>query len=302
MQGLDRETEAAMNRSEAFLLFAQSDTLLRRNFADEWDTRVLQTLMADMAVDCGPADGIFGGRTEAGVVSFQAIRLAGFEHEVPGVVGPSTKRELVTAHAADFAAGHPWDHQRFDVSVYGGIHPTLGATPSMVGDRVTTFGGPDDFDSHSLALAPVHPLTTAALYSKRPKLVKLGLFRDDLPDPLPHVVHAGRRVPAGMSWCLNPDSYYIAMRWRCSQRRPDPDAASNNRVLVIHGDQAVVAAPVDWGPALWTGLDCGLSQGCADALGLRPPEQGDDGLGVDGEAVRVLWAENNAPLGPVGLR
>lgn len=285
-------------RAEAILRFAKSDAVLRRNDADTADTEVLQVMFGDMAIDCGPADGIFGGRTEQGVEEFQGIRMDG-EGQVDGVVGPNTKRELAVAHADAFLAGQVYDHQRFAVEVFGGIHPTLGTIPDREG-KMSTFGGPKDAGDrgYGQALVPVNPSTVEALYRRYPELVELGLFTAGLEDPLPMTTCCGRTMRAGISWCLDPDSYYLAMRWGGGKHRPRPYAAHQHRVLIIHGERAVVAAPTDWGPAHWTGRDSDLSPGCADALFLEPDDQ--RRLRTD-SVVQILWAANGAPLGPVAL-
>ena len=127
--------------------------------------------------------------------------------------------------------------------------------------------------------------------NKIPISVKLyGELRERIPN---------KKMKAGISWCLNPDSYYIAMRWGRGSRRPKPYAGHEHRVLIIHDDKAVVSAPTDWGPARWTGRDSDLSPGCCDALYLKPD---DKRLLRTDSAVKILWASNGTPLGPVKLR
>lgn len=286
-------------KAEAILSFAKSDKVLRRNDADADETVLLQIMLGDMAIDCGPADGVFGGRTESGTEEFQGIRMDG-EGQVDGVVGPNTKRELDVAYAGDFLAGRVYQHQRFDAEVFGGIHPTLGTIPDREG-KMSTFGGPKDAGDrgYGQALVPVNPPTVEALYRKYSGLVKLGVFTDGLEDPLPMTTCCGKKMRAGISWCLNPDSFYIAMRWGSGSRRPKPYHGHDHRVLIVHGDLAVVAAPTDWGPAHWTGRDSDLSPGCADALRMEP---GDGHRLRTDSVVEILWAANGAPLGPVALR
>ncbi len=284
--------------------FAADTSVLRRPDAPEGQTAILQRLLNFMGLDCGKDDGVFGGRTEAAVRTFQQIRLQGEHGRVAdGVVGPVTRAELVAAFAAGFMAGQTWRHQRFDVEVWGGLHPTLGAIPDGEG-KMSTFGGPDDVGDrgYGQALVPVLPATVARLYEQHPDLVALGVFRGGLSDPLPMVTCCGKVMRAGISWCLDPASYYIAMRWGTGRHRPNPSSLRGgpaHRVLVVHGDRACVCAPTDWGPAQWTGRDSDLSPGCADAIHLEPL----DGklLGTD-SVVQVLWAADGAPLGPVTLR
>jgi hypothetical protein len=287
-----------MKNEEVFAMLAGSPTL-RRNEAPEAGTIALQMAIKNMGIDPGPVDGIFGGRTENAVILFQSYRLDG-ESTPDGVVDPITGADLQRALREQWEAGRPWPHARFDVMVLGGLHPDLGYIPDREG-RMSTFGGPDDPGDrgYGQACVPCEPSTVAKLYELYGNdLVQLGVFRSGLSDPLPMVTCCGRTMRAGISWCLNPESYYIAMRWHRG-KYPSPQRPWQRRVLVIHGDKACVCAPTDYGPATWTGRDCDISPGCADALYLEPDDNHE--LKTDNTVI-TLWAADGAPLGPVSLR
>jgi peptidoglycan hydrolase-like protein with peptidoglycan-binding domain len=77
------ETDGAIRVHQLFLELNDLGEKVR------WVQRRLQL----HGFDPGPADGVFGSRTEAAVREFQTAR----ELEVDGVVGPETKRALRAA-------------------------------------------------------------------------------------------------------------------------------------------------------------------------------------------------------------
>jgi hypothetical protein len=275
--------------------WSQRKQYLRRRRRDtSADVVVLQALLNRCLIRCGPADGDFGGRTESAVERFQSARIA--SEEPDGIVGPLTRGGLWQSYDSGWRFGEAFAHGRFNVDVYGGEHPSLGTIPDRTG-KMSTFGGPDDqWDrGYGQALIPCEPPTVAELYQRYPQLVEIGLFRPGLSDPLPQVTCEGRTMPAGISWCLNPESYYLAMRWHYKNR---PRPHGGHRALITCGDLGVVVAPTDYGPARWTGKSVDISPGAADALRLEPY---DDRLLQTGSSVRVQWAKDGTELGPVDL-
>ena len=113
--------------------------------------------------------------------------------------------------------------------------------------KMSTFGGPDDTGvAPDEGLALVEPSEIDRFD---------GYFLPQQP--------AGT---TGLARRLDPDSYYIAMRW---------DYAVTPRsflqkimVQVTANGKTIEARPVDWGPNTSTGRICDLSPGLAQALGL----------------------------------
>jgi len=272
----------AMTDNEVRAWSEQPGVLRRRETVD--GVEELQWLLAHFGIDPGPIDDVFGGRTEAAVMEFQERRVI----TVDGAVGPQTRGEVLKAHEYGWAAGtaFPYPDNDSKLMVYGGIHPKRGRIPNRDG-AVSWFGGPDDEGDrgYGQALVPVYPPTVKALYDKHPQLVDLGLFRKGLEDPLPMTTCCGKSMRAGISWCLDPMSFYLAMRWGRGNARPSP---YHDRVAVIRGDKIVVVAPTDWGPAKWTNKNGDLSLGAIQAIEART-----------GQTARFTWAENDTPLGLV---
>jgi peptidoglycan hydrolase-like protein with peptidoglycan-binding domain len=264
---------------------AESSILRRGNVGEEVAT--LQALLDRQGLEPGPEDGIFGSRTDWAVVRFQQARCL----DVDGLVGPLTRAELVSAWRSGWRLYDAYELH--GVLVYGGVHPALGVLPSTRG-RISHFGGPNDSGDrgYGQALVPVYPAkSVAALYEKYPKLVELGIFREGLTDPLPQTTCCGTEMQAGISWCLNPDSYYLAMRWaRAGRPRPH----RGHRVAVFHHDPQIdktstcIVAPTDWGPHTRTGRVADLSPGAMRAVGA-----------LTDDVCTYAWAANESALGPV---
>ena len=94
---------------------------------------------------------------------------------------------------------------------------------------------------------------------------------------------------------LNPKSFYCSMRWDYHLQHMSPEEGkrwwANKKILVTNpaSGVAVVVRAVDYGPHENTGLDIGISPGAADALSVEA-----------GDEVDVAFADQKAPLGPVG--
>jgi hypothetical protein len=262
---------------------ADPDVLRRGEYGPS--TGIWQRLMQRCGVRCGPVDNDFGGLTEAGTRRFQVHRILGID----GSVGPETKGAALHAFEENYHAGEPFLYPGTNIQVYGGIHPTMNRLPDD-GGKVSWFGGPDDPGDriYGQALVPVFPApaTIAKLYEQHPGLVDLGLFRKGLSDPLPMVTDwKGRTRQAGISWCLDPMSFYIAMRWEHDDRAAGISPL-HHRVIVIANDRACVVSPSDFGPAEWTEKDGDLSLGALRGLKLKT-----------GHTARFAWACEDEALG-----
>jgi len=258
----------------------QPDTIRRGDHGDAVAT--LQRLLHGFGFETGPDDGAFGGLTDAALEDAQReLSLAD-----DGDCGPLTRARLSFAHAVGFTAGELLPiHEGGPLAQ--GLHPELGWIPSRRG-RMSSFGGPYDPGDrgYSQALVPVRPSgSVEALYRQHPRLVELGLFNADLADPLPMTTCCGKEMRAGISFCLNPDSFYLAMRWKRSGR-PTPE---HHRVLLVaDSGKMCIVVPTDWGPAKRLKRDSDLSPGAKSVLGLRTDDH-----------VLAAWAEDDAPLGPI---
>lgn len=130
---------------------------------------------------------------------------------------------------------------------------TSRATPTIgkaIEGLVSWFGGPDDRgvkSNEGLALLDKREVKTSGL--KR-------LFLPKQP-----------RNTSGLARKLNPNGMYVAMRWNY---RVTPREQLRNMVVIIKANgRTVVARPVDWGPAPWTGCVADVSPGCLKALGIE---------------------------------
>ena len=273
--------------SDSLAAWAANGSMLRRDNPTADGVELLQWLLTSFGFQPGPHDGIFGGRTESAVIDYQEHRVLNPD----GIVGPVTKADMLAAWRYGWAVGQVFPYPGSDsgLMVWGGVHPERGPLPALSG-RVSWFGGPEDEGDrgYGQALVPVHPPKKAkALYEQWPELVEMGIFRRGVEDPLPRVTCCGRSMQAGISWMLDPESYYLAMRWGKGKARPDP---RTNRVLIFRGKRGVVVAPTDWGPAAWTKKSADLSLGAIRAIGART-----------GDVARFAWADDNMPIGPVSL-
>ncbi len=261
--------------------WAEHDGVLQRGDIGD-DVATLQRLLLLWQFPCGPDDGIWGSRTDAAF--FDAQRELSLHAD--GVLGGKSRARMSFAHACGFMRG-----QLLPIAEGGplaqGRHPELGWIPSRYG-RMSSFGGPDDAGDrgYGQALVRVRPSgSVAALYQQHPKLVEMGIFRPGLTDPLPMTTCCGREMRAGISYALNPESFYLAMRWK---RRGRPTPEHHRVLLVTDSGKMCIVAPTDWGPAARLNRDSDLSPGAKDALGLRTDDY-----------VLTAWAEDDTPIGPV---
>lgn len=265
-----------MARSEVDGWLADSDLL--RHGSSGAQVRIMQDLLSAFGFPAGPSDGRFGPRTENALERYQYARLIGAD----GICGPQTRADMLDAYTRDWSLGAPFLHRGF--RVMGGIHTSKGRIPSRSG-KMSTFGGAKDKGDRCYGQALVPADNAYDLYQRHEALVAMGLFVVGATDPLPRVTDwRGRECTAGISYLLNPKSYYVAMRWARSGR-PVP---RRDRVVVLAGDRACVCAPTDWGPAKSTGRNIDISPGCEEALGLTTDDR-----------VEICWGVSGTDLGPV---
>lgn len=121
-----------------------------------------------------------------------------------------------------------------------------------VSGKMSTFGGPTDTGvsaNEGLALISDHDLRE--WWFRR-------LFLDAQP---PYTTGLARR--------LDPDAFYIAMRW--AQLGIGRSAARRSifRLSNPANNKRIFAQGADYGPAAWTNRECDMSEGCAFALDLN---------------------------------
>lgn len=246
----------------------------------------------------GRVDDVFGKATEAAVLKFQQYRLL----DETGVVDLETRLELGTAFFDGWTPGIPFQPRRWSEPnfVVGPWHSHLGWLPGVALGRLeqgkmSTFGGPKDKGDRIYGQAYVDgDETPLAVYQRHPTLVHMGLLREEIKDieEYPTVTDwKGRLKRADTSWCLNPDSFYCAMRWRSTGGKFYRNDG-NPRVVVWNESnrKAVVCLRTDWGPHVRTGRLIDLSPGAEAALEI----QTDD-------VVRVTWAHDGANIGPINI-
>ncbi len=94
------------------------DTWVALNDEESWGYDVVQELCNHLGHDCGPVDGEYGGKTKAGVESFQRSQ-DGAAGPVDGKPGPKTRKALFTAyferHPAELDAGALMDPRLLSV-------------------------------------------------------------------------------------------------------------------------------------------------------------------------------------------
>lgn len=185
------------------------------------------------------------------------------------------------------------------------IHPRLGRVPSWGkrSYRVTYFGGPDDTGDRlycsNLITDPGRPDRFPA------ELYEVGLLRSECREikkyPVMRSKRWDRNAPNGLyrwvkrpvagSWCLNPDSWYIALRFnRKGSNTPGRDL-KYEKILVRHRGKTVCVALVDYGPG-GAHADVDLSPGAFRFLGLN-------GMNNQDAKIDLAWADASTPLGPV---
>ena len=126
-----------------------------------------------------------------------------------------------------------------------------------------------------------------------PLLANMGILRPEIAEigewPLT-TDWKDRAKRASTSWALDPESYYIAMRWRVPGRSMGYMNGENPRLLVWNEatGKAVVCLRTDYGPHPTTKRLMDLSQGALGHLNLTTDD-----------TARVAWASDNAPIGPV---
>ena len=116
--------------------------------------------------------------------------------------------------------------------------------------KMSWFGGPLDYGvepDEGLALIEPGDLKDYALFG--------FLF---LPEQPPGTTGLARR--------LNPDAYYLAMRWNYTQF--PREVLRHSKVRLTANGRSIFATPVDWGPNDNTGRIADLSHGATAALGL----------------------------------
>lgn len=224
------------------------------------DVEILQRLGDKVGFPCIP-DKDFGPKTERVVEKFQEMRII-----LPdSVAGPMTRSELARCWKENWYVGVKFKHIS-GIMVFGSHHPELGEIPGSFG-KMSTFGGPKDWGDLMYGQALLSASSPQQVKEKYPELVDLGIFRADV-ESLPKLSRRGRDVQAGISWMLNPDSFYLAMRWRKTQRKIMRGGPQNFPVLV--GVPSLgkwcTGIPTDYGPAKWTKRVCDLSPGFEDTL------------------------------------
>jgi hypothetical protein len=127
--------------------------------------------------------------------------------------------------------------------------------PRWIG-KCSHFGGPDD-----TGVDPDEGLAFLFEYDDAPQL-----FLDEQPDGT-----------TGLARRLDPDTFYIAMRWDYEEY-PKDMLASGNAMAVVHAPAtgiAFLARPADWGPAESTERIADISPGLMDALGIETDDEVD---------------------------
>jgi len=263
--------------------------------ANGWKVEILEGLLEQIDPDLytGRRDDDFGKLVRAAVRKFQQYRLL----DETGIVDPFTKAVMFDACENGWHPGMPFQHPTLGVPVLGPYHPELGWLPDVAlgkieaGD-VSWFGGPNDQVDRVYGQAYISGAKSPrALLEKHGALVRLGLLRPDVGelDKWPVTTnHKGTRMRAGTSWALNPESWYIAMRWK--KRGKGYINERNPRLLVWSEDtgQACTVLRTDWGPAKDENdeLEMDLSPGALKHLGL-----------ITHEMARVCWALDDAAVG-----
>lgn len=234
----------------------------------------LQYDLARLAVAKLEPDGAFGPKTEDAVKDCQ--RWLGLSMD--GVVGPITAAAITATLTAEWTLGsaHKLMTDRGEIEVYGGLHPDKRWIPDHYG-FASNFGGPEDSGDYMYGQACINAETMAQVHARYNELLTYDppVFRPDVTDPLPRGM--------GISWALNPQSYYCAMRW---PRRPYPDPRVHRITAQLDG-VLVVMVPTDHGPAARLRRAIDLSKGAFDVLKC----------GTDKRRVVVGWAADRTPIG-----
>lgn len=116
---------------------------------------------------------------------------------------------------------------------------------------MSTFGGPDDTGvKPSEGLALIEPEDLKEWWYRR-------IFLEEQP--------AGT---TGLARRLDPDAFYIAMRWDAQQITPDTAARALFKLTNPKNQKYCFAQGADYGPAERVKRLCDMSPGAADYLGL----------------------------------
>jgi len=262
------------------------------------DIYTLQLLLNSFGFDLS-IDGDFGPQTEELVEKFQEKRII-----LPdSIVGPMTIDELIHCWEKGWNLTEvPFLH-RSGIYVYGPKHPFAGSIPDVFG-AMSTFGGPNDWGDLMYGQSLIAAQTPDEVKRKYPQLVDAGIFRKDV-ETLPRIKnpHTGKMVQTGISWMLNPKSYYLAMRWSYAQRTLMSKDPSKYPVLVGVPSRNlwVIVCPTDYGPAKWTKRIADLSYGATDALATDDSGKIiEDGISLKTDSKVVCgWVANQIVFGPV---
>ncbi len=262
------------------------------------DVEKLQFLLVAMGFDLGTSgpngngiDGDYGGKTETAVKHFQQYRMVrsqdGKKAADDGIWGIASAEQAKIAIAENYKKGQPWTYQ--GVLVYGWRHPEFGRIPETQG-KTSSFGGPDDRGDRAYGQARVYADTAKDVYKKYDDLVSMGIFRkqpngEEYKDPLPKVTDEnGKLVKAGISWLLNPNSFYCGLR----TNEPHPDV-HRARVAFFFKGKACITVCTDWGPNVNTGRNSDLSPGTLHTLSAK----------TDDWIENQCWAIDSQAIGKV---
>ncbi len=233
--------------------------------AERTAAKVFQAAFKERGVYHGELDGKFGRMSSDATLLIQQV----FMLKPDRAAGTEVWKALVKAKKTDWHWGQPWEYK--GVMVWGWRHPELGLLPKpWRNPRISKFGGPADRGDRRYGQARILANNLHSLEKRYGDLIKLGVFRGDLPNHLPDGM--------GISWALNPDGFYIAHRKFGAQ--PDPH---HQRVLVEANGKMCAVVVSDHGPAtpawfLARGMmpkHLDMSPGSASYLGLRTGQKAD---------------------------
>src|SRR4249920_1189885 len=124
--------------------------------------------------------------------------------------------------------------------------------------KVSHFGGPSDIG--------VSPSEDLAWWEDWDDVVEDKATELFLPHQPPNTTGLARR--------LNPDKFYLAMRWDYDTFSKDHLATSGDRALVrAENGRQFLARPCDWGPNENTGRVADISPGLMTALGIETDDE-----------------------------
>ncbi len=233
-------------------------------------------------------DGDFGEKTYAMVIKFQTAR---FLEDIDGIVGTDTANEIADCISEEWILGQVFEFN--GKWIYGGFHPSFGWMPDNAG-KCSSFGGPDDLGDRMYGQAYIDEAKSpSALAAKHPKLLAMGILRSDIVniDKYPIVRDcppSTKMVSAGASWCLDPMSFYCAIR--TPKGSPALKARNENspRIYVFNprSNIGVITLRTDYGPHPRTGRNIDLSPGAEKKL-----------CATTDTFTRFCWAADQEELG-----